>query len=89
MTWQIVSPGKFYNCGENTVIYFHPESGNTHLLSAFAGHLLQHLAPQPQDIDQLVEKCASAIPPAELPQLNAVITHLMTELVELDIVTPT
>lgn len=89
MRWYVDSPGEFYTCGESTVIYFHPPSGNTHLLSEFAGHLLQLLISQPMGLDQLAKGSTSSTSADELAELTSAIPTILADLIELDVVTLT
>ena len=44
MDWRLTSPGLAYNRDEGAAVYFHPASGDTHLVSSLAASLLALLA---------------------------------------------
>jgi len=86
MRWRLTSPGKFYDRDEAVVVYFHPASGDTHLLTGFASELLKRLHDSPVELRSLVD----AFPDLEgdIPEderLDAVEATL-DQLAELDLV---
>ena len=89
MKWHLASIGHIYDCGESTVAYFEPASGDTHLISAFAAYLLQQLggAPAPLDLQEIVAQIKDDIETEDLPGLTEDISGILNELVDLDIVT--
>ena len=89
MLWHADSLGEFYDCNEDTTVYFHPASGNTHLLSNFAAYLLQQLAQQqPLGLDQLITKISPDIDSQDLPELSRALPEILGELVALDVIEP-
>ena len=88
MKWQLRTIGKFYECGEDAIVYFDPASGDTHLISDFAAHLLQQLAhaSAPLNIEQIIALVAEDVEPEDLPEFSQAIPGLLNELVDLDIV---
>ena len=86
MIWRLSSPGALYDCNENTVVYFDPASGNTHLLSDFAGHIIQSLATKPLSTDQIADGFADHVAADDLQGVIDVIPDVLTELRALDIV---
>lgn len=44
MLWQIRSEGRFYDAHEETVIYYDPNSGDTHLLTDLAAFVVEQIA---------------------------------------------
>jgi len=53
MNWHLTSPGYEYDRGEDIAVYFHPASGNTHLLSNTAAAVLRALATTDLSSEQL------------------------------------
>lgn len=86
MTWRAASPGQFYDAGETTVVYFDSASGDTHLLSDFAAHLLGLIAREPMDFDQLVNRVESEVDEPAPGALAASVENVLRELVALDVV---
>jgi len=43
MQWRLTSSGMAYNRDEGAVVYYHPASGDTHLISSAAFSLIQSL----------------------------------------------
>lgn len=85
MTWRIHSKGRLYDAHESTVVYFDPYSGDTHLLSDFAGFVMQKLDAQPLTTEELVQQISPSIDPEEIPDLEAMVSGVLEELVFLDI----
>lgn len=88
MKWQIGSAGQFYECGDDMVVYFHPASGDTHLISNFAAYLVRQIATVDESLDarEIIELIAGDIEPEDLPELSHSIPDILNELVELDII---
>jgi PqqD family protein of HPr-rel-A system len=89
MKWHLASIGQIYECGETTVAYFEPASGDTHLISAFAAHLVQQLgrAPAPLGIQEIISQIKDDIEPEDLQGLAQDLSAILNELADLDIVT--
>lgn len=85
MTWRIHPKGLLYDAHESTVVYFDAHSGDTHLLSDFAGFVMQQLGDQPLTTEELVKQIAPSIDPEEIPDLEEMVTGVLEELVSLDI----
>ena len=85
MKWRNISEGRYYDPGESTVIYFDSRSGDTHLLSAFAAHVLRELEASPLTTDELAERVSQAVEPGEAADLDAALSAVLEELVGLDI----
>ena len=85
MTWRIHSKGRLYDAHESTVVFFDAYSGDTHLLSDFAGFVMQHLAAQPLTTEELVNQILPSIDPEEIPDLEEMVSGVLEELVFLDI----
>ena len=47
MQWRLTSSGMAYNRDEGAVVYYHPASGDTHLISSAAFSLIQSLQAGP------------------------------------------
>lgn len=90
MKWQIDSAGRFYECGEETAIYFDPASGNTHLISDFAAYLARQLADagQPLDTAEIIELVRIDIEAEDLPELSLAVPGILNALADLGIVDP-
>ncbi|MCB1844461.1 MAG: HPr-rel-A system PqqD family peptide chaperone [Halioglobus sp.] len=85
MTWRVHSAGKFYDPGEATVIYFDTRSGDTHLLSGFAAHILMLLEAQSMTTEHLVERVAADTDNGDAGKINDAVTAILDELLALDI----
>ena len=88
MKWHAGAVGQFYDRGENTVVYFDPASGDTHLISDFAAYLVRSLATtcRSLDIAEIIELASGDIEPEDLVELRNAIPGILNELVDLDIV---
>lgn len=85
MKWRIESRGRIYDPGENAVVYFDTRSGDTHLLSDFAAHILDQFDERPLNIRELMARVSATIEPGHIPDLEAAVTGILTELVALDV----
>jgi hypothetical protein len=85
MEFRNLDTGRYFDCGEGLVVYFSADSGDTHLVSEFAAHLIQQTAGKTLALDQMVDLIAPDIDPGELPQLRATLEGVLMELVSLDI----
>jgi PqqD family protein of HPr-rel-A system len=85
MKWRSNSIGRFYDSDEGTVVYFDPHSGDTHLLSEFAAHIMRQLGDQLLTIDELVTQILPSIDFEDLRDLEAAVPNVLAELVDLDI----
>mgnify|MGYP003666382939 CR=1 FL=1 len=88
MTWRTYSKGQLYDANESTVVYYDAYSGDTHLLSDFAGYVMQLLNSQPLSTEELVTRASQDIDPEDIPDLENAITGVLKELVLLDILKP-
>ena len=64
----------------------HPGSGDTHLISDFAAHLLRQLSPEPSALEDIVERISPDIEPGELEETTAAIPELLHLLADLGVV---
>tara|TARA_B110000503_G_scaffold34861_2_gene56945 strand:+ start:75974 stop:76243 length:270 start_codon:yes stop_codon:yes gene_type:complete len=85
MTWRVYSKGRLYGANESTVVYFDSYSGDTHLLSDFAGYVMQLLCDKPLTTEELVNQISHSIDSEEIPDLQKVVINILEELVLLDI----
>lgn len=85
MMWRVHSRGRLYDANESTVVYFDSYSGDTHLLSDFAGYVMQQLSDQPQTTEELINHLSPSIDSGEIPDLVIVVTGVLEELLILDI----
>ena len=85
MQWRITAPGRIYDSGEDSIVYFDPRSGDTHLLTSFAAFVIEQLTSEPMDIPALTDQ---AIPLAETERpenVRSAICAVIEELEQLDI----
>ena len=86
MLWRIESEGRFYDAGEGSMVYFDPNTGDTHLLTDLAGFVLQQFSPgQPLTQDTLVAHVAPHFDEADQGNLAEIVTAVLQELCFLDI----
>jgi PqqD family protein of HPr-rel-A system len=85
MKWRIDSMSRYYDANEDTVVYFDAHSGDTHLLSAFAAHVMQQLSDQPLTTEELVNRISPAVEPSNIAELTKAISGVLEELLALDI----
>ena len=85
MKWCIDPIGRFYNPGEDMVVYFDTASGDTHLISEFAAYLIQQIADQPIDVEALIKRISPDIDPADLSELIEATPDVLEQLTTLDI----
>ena len=72
------------------VVYFDAASGDTHLVSDFAAHLIQKMAGEarPLELAEIVELVANDIEPDDVTGLALAIPDILGELTALDILAP-
>jgi PqqD family protein of HPr-rel-A system len=85
MKWRIDSMGRFYDAHEDTVVYFDTHSGDTHLLSDFAAHIMQQLGDNSLTTEELVHRISPAIDSDNVPDLTVAVSGILEELLALDI----
>ena len=88
MKWRIESRGLIYDPGENAVVYYDTRSGDTHLLSDFAVHILDQLDEGSLTTGDLVARVSATIEPGHAPDLETAVTGVLTELAALDVLKP-
>ena len=81
MIWRAQTTGRFYDPGEGQVVYFDLDSGDTHLLSDVAAHLLEMLQDRPLTLEELAANFDEGTAEETAGALRAV----LEELVALDI----
>jgi PqqD family protein of HPr-rel-A system len=86
MKWQIQSAGQTYDRGDESIIYYDPMSGGTHLISEFAGYLIQKIAGSPLSTEQVIELLSSDIDAEALTELQTAVPDILNQLAELDII---
>ena len=86
MRWSVETRGEFFDCNESTVVYFDPASGITHLLSAFAAHLVLLLADNPMDTQLLIETASAQVESQGASNLDRSVPEILDELAALDII---
>jgi PqqD family protein of HPr-rel-A system len=85
MKWRNNSVGRFYDSNESTVIYFDSHSGDTHLLSDFAAHIMQQFGDQSLTTEELVTKISPGIESGDISDFKEALSGVLEELVALDI----
>lgn len=90
LKWRVRSIGRTYECGEETAVYFDPDSGNTHLISDFAAYLARQLASaaRPLDVAEIIELARIDIEAEDLPELSLAVPGILNALADLGIVDP-
>lgn len=86
MNYHVESPGRIYDCGEASVVYFDLQTGDTHLVSEFAAHLIRLLTSQTMDINALTARVLPDFDADHAQKLEAAIPDIIEELVGLAIV---
>ena len=84
MKYRVEVPGRFHDCGEESVVYFDLQSGDTHLVSDFAAHIIALLADRTMDIQELVTAVAPDIEADDLPALTEALPDILAELISLE-----
>ncbi|MEZ5501990.1 MAG: HPr-rel-A system PqqD family peptide chaperone [Halioglobus sp.] len=85
MKWRIRSIGRYYDANESTIVYFDSCSGDTHLLSDFAAHVLQQFSDRPLTTEELVNHISQSMESGELAVLERSVSGVLEQLVALDI----
>ena len=86
MKWHLGQMGQIYECGERTVVYFDPDSGDTHLLSDFAGFLIRELAGKTLTLQQIIDLVSQEVEPEGLPDIADHLPTVLNDLVALDVI---
>ncbi len=86
MKWHLPCLGRFFDANEDRVIYYDRASGDTHLITPFAAHLVQLLSEGPLSTRELVERASTAIDEDAAIEAPEAVNELLDELVSLDIV---
>jgi PqqD family protein of HPr-rel-A system len=85
MQWRIHAMGRFYDAHEDSIVYFDSHSGDTHLLSNFAAHVMQQLGHERLTTQELVNKIASTMVSGDIRELTEAVSGVLEELLSLDI----
>ncbi|MCX2975897.1 HPr-rel-A system PqqD family peptide chaperone [Candidatus Marimicrobium litorale] len=85
MKWRTESEGRFYDPGETTVIYYDTRSGDTHLLTAFAAHVLREIQAESLSLASLISRIASVVEAGQDTDLQEALEGVLSELVAMDI----
>lgn len=88
MAWRLTSPGREYNRDEGLAIYFHPASGNTHLISDLAASVLRVMAAGPLSNEDLVACHAEALGELDITERVRLIDDVLRELTIINLVEP-
>ncbi len=86
MNWHIPSTGRIYDPGEETVVYFDPGSGNTHLISRFAAYLLELIGQESPSTREIARRATSAMESDDVEALDEAISSALQQLAQLDII---
>lgn len=82
--WHIASAGRFYDANEDTVIYYDPNSGDTHLLTDLAAFVVEKIKSGANSQTALLEHLAPHLDGEQIdPQL--LLDGVLQELQHLDI----
>ena len=87
MKWQITPNGRTYDPGEDTVVYFDADSGDTHLISEFAAIIITKFAGRSAEAREIIALLANQVDPELAPELPEAVPRIMDELAALSIVT--
>jgi len=87
MLWHIQSSGHFYDPGEETVIYYDPASGDTHLLTDLAAFVVENIQAAPISEGDLLERLRPHLE-GEASDVQALLTGVLQDLQILDIAQP-
>lgn len=87
MLWHIQSSGHFYDPGEETVIYYDPSSGDTHLLTDLAAFVVEQIQAAPTSEQDLLERLRPHLDD-EGVDVEALLTGVLQDLRILDIAQP-
>ena len=87
MKWQVTPNGRTYDPGENTVVYFDADSGDTHLVSELAAIIIGQFAGRSAEAGEIIELLANQVDPELAPELPEAVPRIMDELAALSIVT--
>ncbi len=85
MMWRNESKGRFYDPGETTVIYYDTRSGDTHLLTAFAAHVLREFQTESLSLASLITRIAPVVDAGQATDLQEALEGVLSELVAMDI----
>jgi PqqD family protein of HPr-rel-A system len=85
MQWRIDAMGKFYDAHEDSVVYFDSHSGDTHLISNFAAHVMRQLGHERLTTEELVNKIAPTMVSGDIRELTEAVSGVLEELLTLDI----
>ena len=87
MLWHMQSAGQFYDPGEETVIYYDPGSGDTHLLTALAAFVVEQMREGPIDEPTLLARLRPHLD-GEAVDVSALLQGVLRDLQILDIAQP-
>ena len=85
MRYKVEVPGRMYDCGEESVVYFDVQTGDTHLVSDFVAHIIRKLSDRSMDIDTLTESLLPDVEADTRSNLAIAIPNILEELVSLEI----
>ena len=86
MKWCLAAVGHVYDCNEAAIVYYDTASGDTHLLSAFAAHLIQIISSEPLTIEGVIDKVAFDTEGDDRATLGEAVASTLQQLADLDIV---
>lgn len=86
MSYSVEVPGRFYDCGEESIVYFDVQTGDTHLVSDFAAHIIHLLTGRAMGFEMLLENLSAEVEADGFADMAAVLPDILAELVALDIV---
>ena len=84
--WQCAEHKVLLRCWDDACVAYHIESGDTHLLTATSGHLLQRLLVKPYATHELAQALLSQLPPEELDAAGAELEDTLRQLSHLGLI---
>lgn len=85
MKWRLESSGLFYDANEGSVVYYDPDSGDTHLLSEFAACVLRAFNNKAVDTQELLRALQTELTDHTEAELQDATTAILEELVAMHI----
>lgn len=85
--WHLQSTGRFYDANEETVIYYDPNSGDTHLLTDLAAFVVEQIGRGVASEAALLEQLAPHLD-GESVDAQQLLEGVLQELHHLDIARP-
>ena len=88
MSWKLTSPGRLYDRAEEYVVYYHLDSGNTHMINGLATDILTALAGGPRNTEELCRLDSPELEGMATADAHSHIETMMQQLQVVDLVEP-